>query len=498
MKKNTSILLFLSLFCVGFAFAQGHGHLKMSEYYSDHMVLQRNIPLVIDGESSPLQQVRLTIDDKQYSTTADADGQWSIPIEPLSADETYTLTVSTPTETLRFNHVLAGELWLCSGQSNMEFMLKQTPITPDELAQINDSALRLFDMKAAYRTNHVKWSADILDSIQIHKYYSPTKWSTATSQAAAEFSAIAYYFGKMLRDSLNVPVGLICNAVGGSPTESWIEEAELKEYIPSMLNDWKNNELVQDWVRQRGMYNIANAQRPNQQHPYMPSYLFTTGIKPFLNVPIKGVIWYQGESNAQDAITHNLLFKLLVDNWRTAWGNTQLPFYYVQLSSLNRDTWPQFRDSQRRLLDEISNIGMVVSSDKGDSLDVHPVNKQPIGWRLGLMALRNTYHHNVVASGPLFKHALFSPARVIVTFENGEGLNASDGGTIRGFEIAGKDGIFYKVSAVVKENSVILSHGKVVNPQYVRYGWEPYTTANLINGAGLPASTFYYNNIQTP
>ena len=248
MKKNTPILLFLSLFCASFAFAQEHGHLKMSEYYSDYMVLQRNIPLVIDGESSPLQQVRLTIDDKQYSTTADADGQWSIPIEPLSADETYTLTVSTPTETLRFNHVLAGELWLCSGQSNMEFMLKQTPITPDELAQINDSALRLFDMKAAYRTNHVKWSADILDSIQIHKYYSPTKWSTATSQAAAEFSAIAFYFGKMLRDSLHVPVGLICNAVGGSPTESWFEAADLIEYIPSMLHDCKNNELVQDYI----------------------------------------------------------------------------------------------------------------------------------------------------------------------------------------------------------------------------------------------------------
>ena len=494
--KSRIFLFFIFLFFYNIPVsAQSNSSLWMSEYYSDFMIFQHETPIHISGKAASDKKISVSINDVNYSTITDKNNNWSVEIEPLKAGGPYTLVVSTSSDTLRYSDVLAGEVWLCSGQSNMEFMLQQTPISKEELSQINDSSLRLFDRKARYRTNHVQWSNDVLDSIQSLHYYSPTKWYIASSQSVSPFSAVAYHFGKMLRDSLNIPIGLICNAIGGSPIESWIDETELEARYPMILNDWNNNNLIQEWVRQRASYNIRNASHNNQKHPYMPGYLYATGIKPLINLPIKGVVWYQGESNAQDAKTHGELFKLLVDNWRAGWNNPSMPFYYVQLSSLNRETWPEFRDSQRKLLTEISNTGMAVSSDWGDSLDVHPVNKKPIGERLALLALHNTYQFNVVANGPLFRRAALHDKQVILTFDYGKGLKSSDGMAIRGFEIAGEDGVYYPANVKIVNDSIVLSNKNILNPIFVRYGWKPYSTANLVNGAGLPASTFHCSEI---
>ena len=293
----------------------------------------------------------------------------------------------------------------------------------------------------------------------------------------------------MLADSLQVPVGLILNAVGGSPTEAWIDRKTLEFEFPDILQDWTKNDFIQDWVRERAALNIKQASNPLQRHPYEPCYLFEAGIQPLHRYPIKGIIWYQGESNAHNMEVHERLFPLLVNSWRQNW-NADLPFYYVQLSSIDRPSWTWFRDSQRRLAQTVSNTGMAVSSDRGDSLNVHPTRKKEIGERLAHWALNKTYGHNVIPSGPLFRNATFTDNAAYITFDYAKGLRTSDGDPIRTFEIAEQEGLYYPAQAVVENGKVKVWNDQVTHPKLVRYGWQPFTRANLVNEAGMPASTF--------
>ncbi len=491
MKNKLYTLITLILLAqTSLVFADGEVKLQMPSYYSDNMMLQYGVDITVNGKGKANETVHVSIEGHNLSAQVNYNNQWDVVIPPLKAGGPYTLTVSSSTDTLRYNNILAGDVWFCSGQSNMEFMLKETPISKDELARINNSNIRLYDMKAKYRTNAVMWDKTPLDSINAYHYFQSPSWETLSQESVADFSAVAYYFGKMLNDSLDIPIGLICNAVGGSPTEAWIDAEVLQTEFPEILHDWKNNGIVQDWVRGRALLNIKKSRAHSQLHPYMPGYLFESGVRPFDGFPMKGVIWYQGESNAHDIAAHEKLFKLLVYNWRHHWQSDSLPFYYVQLSSLNRDTWPEFRDSQRRMLKEIPKVGMAVSSDYGDPRDVHPVNKKPIGQRLARLALADTYNKSIVSSGPLFQKVDFLNQTAKVYFEQANGLKTSDGAKIRGFEIAGRDGVYHTADAFVYNSCVYLSSQNVDSPKYVRYAWQPYTTANLVNGDELPASTF--------
>lgn len=469
-----------------------YGGLKLSPLYTDNMVLQRDTPLQIHGTANAGEQVTVSIDRQRWTVTTGQDGKWSVRLLPLKAGGPYTLTVSTPKRALKYTNVLAGEVWLCSGQSNMEFMLKQASTGRKDIPQAADDRLRLYNMEARWRTNAVQWDASVLDSLNHLQYYADTRWATCTPEDAAHFSAIAYYFGQMLRDSLQVPVGLICNAVGGSPTEAWVDRRTLEYEFPAILKDWLHNDFIQDWVRGRAALNIKQSKDKYQRHPYEPCYLFESGIRPLDQYPVKGVIWYQGESNAHNREAHETLFKLLVESWRKNWDNADLPFYYVQLSSINRPSWPWFRDSQRRMMEELPHTGMAVSSDWGDSLDVHPTNKKPIGKRLARWALNKTYgYHRLLPSGPLFRRADFRRGEVLVTFDHGLGMKASDGKPLRTFEVAEVEGVYYPAGAeVVGENQLKVSSASVKNPRYIRYGWQPFTRANLVNADNLPASTF--------
>lgn len=471
-----------------------YGGLSLSPLYTDNMVLQRDTPLSIHGTADAGEQVTVRIDRQQWITKTTPDGKWSVKLSPLKAGGPYTLTVSTPKKTLKYANVLVGEVWLCSGQSNMEFMLNQSTTGKKDIPQAADEQLRLYDMKARWRTNAVQWDASVLDSLNHLQYYEDTRWETSTPDNAACFSAIAYYFGRMLRDSLNVPVGLICNAIGGSPTESWVDRNTLEYQFPAILKDWTHNDFIQDWVRGRAALNVKLSKEKYQRHPYEPCYLYESGIRPLEQYPVKGVIWYQGESNAHNREAHEKLFKLLIGSWRKNWANEELPFYYVQLSSIARPSWPWFRDSQRRMMDEIPHTGMAVSSDYGDSLDVHPRNKRPIGERLARWALNKTYGMaGIVPSGPLFRQADFREDAVYVTFDYGKGMKSSDGAPLRTFEVAETDGVYYPAVAEVIDgriNRIKVYSEQVKHPRYVRYGWQPFTRANLVNEAGLPASTF--------
>lgn len=467
-----------------------YGGLKMPLLYTDNMVLQREVPLTIQGTANAGDQVTVSIADRQMKTKVGPNGKWSVTLPPLKAGEPYTLKISTNQKVLQYHNVLAGEVWLCSGQSNMEFMLKQASTARLDIPRAADQELRLYDMKARWRTNAVEWETTVLDSLNHLQYYKDTEWKECAPETVSDFSAIAYYFGKMLRDSLKVPVGLICNAVGGSPTEAWIDRTSLEYHFPAILKDWTQNDFIQEWVRGRAALNIKKSVNNRQRHPYEPCYLYESGIRPLEQYPIRGIIWYQGESNAHNWEAHEALFKLLVNAWRKSWNDDCLPFYYVQLSSLDRPSWPWFRDSQRRMLNEISDIGMAVSSDHGDSLDVHPTCKQPVGERLARWALNKTYLKDIVPSGPLFRGADVRGEKVYLSFDYGQGMRSSDGKSLRCFEVAEFEGIYYPATAEVVGEQVKVYSKEVRNPRYVRYGWQPFTRANLVNRAGLPASTF--------
>ena len=469
-----------------------YGGLQMSPYYTDNMVLQYGRQIELQGMANAGEKVSVSIAGQKHRATADTDGKWTVALSPLKAGGPYTLKIETGKKKLVYKNVMAGEVWLCSGQSNMEFQLNQSATGKEDIPMAENRNIRLFDMKARWRTNPVEWDASVLDSLNHLQYFHDTQWTECTPQTAARFSAIAYHFGKMLQDSLQVPIGLICNAVGGSPTEAWVSRRMLEFEFPAILRDWTKNDFIQDWVRGRAAQNIRKSKDKFQRHPYEPCYLFESAILPMQQFPIRGVIWYQGESNAHNIEAHEKLFERLVRSWRQYWEDEDMPFYYVQLSSLNRPSWPLFRDSQRRMLQDIDNSGMAVSTDKGNPTDVHPTEKREVGQRLAYWALNETYgFSNVVPSGPLYSDVEFKKGAAYVSFDYDEGLRpAKEGEELLTFEIAGEDRRFYPAKAVVEGNRVKVWSKEVKNPTIVRYGWQPYTKANLVNGAGLPASTF--------
>ena len=480
-----------------------YGGLQMPVTYSDNMVLQREKPLSVTGIANAGQKVTVQIAGQKKETVTAPNGKWSVTLEPLRAGGPYELTIEASSDKkgkkkagdsqkIVYKNVLIGEVWLCSGQSNMAFRVDE--LVDSQHKELTGYAgkqpqIRLFNMEPRWFTNAVEWDTSVMDSLNRLQYYHDTQWTVCNEQTADKFSAVAFSFGQMLSDSLQVPIGLILNAVGGSGTEAWIDRKTLEFDFTDILYNWTENDFIQDWVRGRAALNIKKSTNKQQRHPYEPCYLYETGIEPLQQYPIRGIIWYQGESNAQNMETHERLFPLLVNSWRENWQE-ELPFYYVQLSSIDRPSWTWFRDSQRRMMQEIPNCGMAVSSDRGDSLNVHPRYKREIGERLARWALNRTYGHRLTPSGPLFRSVEFKDGAAYITFEYAEGLHTSDGQPIRTFEIAEYDGLFVPAEAEIVDGKVKVRSDKIVRPQLVRYGWQPFTRANLVNGDELPASTF--------
>lgn len=468
------------------------GGLSMSALWGDGMVLQRDRVLKIKGVANAGDLVTVRFGRQTQTASTLRNGRWEVKLEAMPAGGPYVMTVKTKGKSLEFKNILLGEVWLCSGQSNMAFRVNEGVGVKEVIAASANDRIRLYNLKPRVITDAVSWDSAALVALNRLDYYCPTKWESAAPGSVADFSAIAYYFGKMLSDSLHVPIGLICNAVGGAPAEAFIDRKalEFNHQLVDILYHWTKNDMIQDWARGRAVQNMKNSPVKRQRHPYEPCYLYDTGIRPLADFAIKGVIWYQGESNAHNVELHESIFPVLVDSWRRTW-HEDLPFYYVQLSSLNRPSWPHFRNSQREMLSKIEHSGMAVSSDLGNPTDVHPKQKRPVGERLAFWALNKTYGlKQVVPSGPLYKSVDFRHGAAYVEFEYGQGMKTSDGQALRTFEVAGKDGLYSEAEAVVEDGRIKVSSPKVPIPIRVRYGWQPYTTANLVNGAGIPASTF--------
>ena len=466
-----------------------YGGLSLPAVFGDNMVLQRNISFYLKGTADAGETVVVRLGGKELARgVTDARGVWNVRIPALTAVDSTTFTVSTARRTLTFHNVAVGEVWLCSGQSNMAFKLRQSSDAARDLPKTTDRGLRLYHMQPRWETDNVEWDSAAVDSVSSLQYYRPARWVASSPQSAADFSAVAYYMGRMLRDSLRVPVGLICNAVGGTPIESWIDRPTLEEYYPQVLRHWKNNDFVMDWVRGRAAKNLAR--RPGGRHPYHPAYCFETGMVPLLDFPLRGVAWYQGESNAHNPDSWR--FDLLARSWRMRTGDISLPFYIVQLSGIERPSWPWLRDTQRLAQRSVFATQMVVTSDLGLRHDVHPPYKRSVGERLAQSMLRHTYGRSTAPVSPeVGQQSSVKEDRVELDLREAQGLHGSDGQPLRGFEIAGADELFYP--AIVQldaEGKVQLRSSEVAKPCYVRYGWQPFPTCNVVNAAGLPLGTF--------
>lgn len=464
------------------------GGLSMPEVYADGMIVQRDRHFTIKGRADAGSHINVNIDNRNFSAVANNRGDWSVTVPPLLVGAPYTLTVTDGKDTLTFKNILAGEVWVASGQSNMAFTVGETVDAATTLETPADTLLRFFDMKPRASTSNSKeWPEEVLRETRNLNYYLPAHWQSAEKVNPA-WSAVAYHFGKMLRDSLQVPVGIISNSIGGAPTESWVDITTLEEGMPGIIAGWPKNHFVQEWVGKRATQNAVDP--AVNGHPYKPGYLFATGILPLGNIPVAGVIWYQGESNEQNVEVHEKLFGMLLKSWREYFGDPDMPVHYVQLSSISRPSWPEFRDSQRRMSTSLPNVAMAVSFDHGDSLDVHPRNKKPVGQRLGLTALNRVYGHSNEWSGPTVASAVSDGSSIILTMDHARGLTTSDGGEPITFEIAEIDGVYFPAKATIKDNKIILTNMDVKNPKYARYGWQPFSRANVINSDNLPASTF--------
>lgn len=493
------IVIFFVLFLV---INTSHSQIKVAEIFTDNMVLQRDEPIKIWGTGSPETHVEVQFLDKKESTIVDSKGTWSVKFFKQSANNTpRKLRVITSQDIITLNNILIGDIWLLVGQSNMEWPMSGEMHFEEELKYADNKQLRFYNPKYIGKNIYGEaYNQDQRTKLAGGELFNSDNWEVSDTTSFKAMSAVGYYFGKQIINKKGLPVGLINLSIGGAPLETFIALETLKEnkkFSKKTGSNWLFNEHLPDWIRERGRENTNGDQIDSSfngpNHAYKPGFAFSTGIAPILEMPIKGILWYQGESNAQekDRVEEYLeLQKLMIEDYREKWEKPNLPFYWVQLSSIdtiNYDShfWPEFRNGQRRLLEEMKNVGMAVSSDIGARHDVHPRNKKAVGYRLARWALNKEYGQDILVSGPLPKNAIYKNGKVIVDFKfTGKELKTVDGNPLQGFSIDGKS----QVPGKIKGDKVFIKTSK--KPKFIYYNWQPWAKGNLINSEDLPASTF--------
>jgi arylsulfatase A-like enzyme len=492
--------------------------LQLPQVFGSHMVLQAQASLPIWGIARPASEVTIQLGAETLKTTASSSGHWKVLFAPRAATSTPTsLLIQSGKERVTLSDILIGEVWVCAGQSNMEWPLSQSANGAVELSTAKHPQLRLLHLVGGARGGSGSYTQSHLARLKTEEFCEG-QWRVASAESAREFSAVAWYFARELQQELNVPVGLICPAIGGTPTEAWISRDALEadtELQGLVAGNWLDNERLGDFCRTRGQQNLLTAMQAGDRipgddlglnHSFKPGFMWSAGIKPLIPYAIRGAIWYQGESNAETparAREHGQLFPLLIQHWREQWGQGDFPFLYVQLPGLNRPEWPWFRDGQRRTLDQLKNVGMAITIDMGHPSNVHPTLKKPVGQRLAKWALGTTYKLKTHATytGPLLDVAEREGDSMVISFNHvGAGLKSSDEKPLRHFEVCGKDGIFHTATAkIVGKKIIAVSNSKVSKPCDVRYGWLPYPNpaVNLLNSANLPASPFTTESTKT-
>lgn len=464
--------------------------LSPASVFSDHMVLQRDQPVPIWGTAKPGDTITVMLaphgpspadPPTTVATKVDANGRWRIELAPLKASSQpmdVRITSAAGDPAVVMTDVLVGEVWVASGQSNMEWPLYKCTNGAADIANADDVQLRLLTVPMGVSTTGPR------TSMPLQHNGTPGKWKRCTSSSIQNFSGVAYYFARDLRKALGVPVGVIYQAVGGTTCRAWSPRSAFNgdPVLEKYLADWEAR--IKNWNAQWGADPGEDLNRP--------MVLYDAIIAPLQPYAIQGVIWYQGESDSGDAPTFRHLFPSLIKSWRQEWGGREFPFLFVQVAPHNGWT-PELREAQLQTWKTVSNTAMVVTADVGpvDSNDFHPPNKAPVGLRLALAARSLVYGENLEYSGPVYESCTLDAGRVIVRFTHFTGgLKTGDRKALRGFTIAGADGVFVDAEAVIEGDTVVVSSPTVPMPVAVRYGWANMLNGNLANGEGLPASPF--------
>jgi sialate O-acetylesterase len=458
MKKLAIRISAALLFLAGFL-QTSYGNISLPGIFSDNMVLQQKSDVTIWGWAKTGEKVVLKADwiPAEISTTADNQGKWSLALKTPEAGGPYNINLKGYNE-LNLKNVLIGEVWLCSGQSNMEWSASSgINNAEEEIKNANYPDIRFFSVYHAtslYPQDHCTG-----------------EWTACTSETMRSFSVIAYLYARKLHEVLGVPVGVINSSWGGTPAESWMPEDIIK-------ND--------DFLRE-----AAAKQKPVPWGPVEPGRIYNSMISPLIPFRIAGVLWYQGEANTVNASAYKELLSALIKDWRTEWGY-EFPFYYAQIAPYKYGRpyeGVEVREAQRKVL-TVPNTGMVVLSDIGDTTNIHPKNKQDAALRFANLAL-NRYYNKVKTedSGPLYKDMRIDRNKVMIFFDHADGLYVK-GDKLDCFEVAGEDKVYYPATAKIKDNMVIVQSDKVKIPLSVRFAWSNTATPNLFNSANLPASCF--------
>ena len=488
-------MLVTVLFPCSFASAQ----VTLPKVISDHMVIQRELPVHVWGRATPSERVSVSFRNENTIATADRLGRWNAYLKPGAAGGPFEMTVKSEGANAGpgsvIHDILVGDVWVASGQSNMEFPMERVATASADLPRADNARIRLMIVKKRASD----YPQDDVDT---------EGWAASSPETAKDFSAVAWYFAHEIEQREQVPVGVIDSTWGGTVAESWVrltalgEDPALNGLFASrgkMLDKAADAEAeIKDQKRQQEEAKAAGKPAPQfPWHPPLeswgPGLLWNGMIAPLKGLPIRGAIWYQGESNSalERYPIYNRVMRALIEDWRRQWGVGAFPFLYVQISNFKstpREDWANLRQQQVETLG-LRNTAMAVTIDIGNPDDVHPTDKVDVGHRLALAARHLSYGEDVEYWGPMFRQATPEGTAIRAWFDHGKGLSAR-GGELTGFEVAGADGKFVVAKAKIDGETVVVSSPDLPTPIYMRYGWANSPLCNLFNGEGLPASPF--------
>jgi sialate O-acetylesterase len=475
--------------------------IRLPAVIGDNMVLQRNSDAPIWGWADPGERITVDVSwsEDHLAVKADTDGRWKLNITGPPVGKPGRMTLKGE-NTITLENILAGEVWVCSGQSNMQWTVSNSSYAQEEIAAADYPRIRLFSVE---RKVADKPQDDCTGS-----------WVECSPETIPGFSAVAYFFGRELHRKLDIPIGLIHTSWGGTPAEAWTSWPMLEtdsDFAP-ILERWEQavkkypqakaeyDKKLEQWKKARAEgKNPGRAPRApfGPGNPHSPSGLYNAMIAPLIPYAIQGAIWYQGESNASRAYQYRELFPAMIRSWRQSWGRGDFPFLFVQLANFMEikpepadSAWAELREAQTMTLG-LPNTGMAVIIDIGEANDIHPRNKQDVGKRLALWALARSYGQNVVYSGPMYKSMRRDGNKIILEFDHiGGGLVAKHNDPLMGFAVAGQDRQFVWADVRIVGKTIVVSSEQVPEPVAVRYAWADNPVCNLYSEAGLPASPF--------
>ena len=473
--------------------------LKMSPVFGDSMVVQRDVPIHIWGWTTPGTEVKVEMAGHQATAKADSQGRFDCKLDPLPAGGPHQMVIEAD-ESRKFSDVLVGEVWVCSGQSNMAW----------SVAQANDPDLE--SLSANYPNIRLISVPQVASQEPLNDF--DGKWEACTPETVMSFSAVGYFFGRQLHQTLDVPIGLIDNAWGGSAAEAWIRRDVLEQegQYGELLERWdttvktydheaalaKHKERLAQWQKNK-KGNRPRPPRDQRNSNHRPANLYNGVLHPVLGYTIRGAIWYQGESNAGRAYQYRDLFPLMIQTWRDHWGQGDFPFYWVQLADFRAEVdspaesdWAELREAQTMTMSKLENTGEAVITDLGEASDIHPRNKQDVAKRLARWALAKDYGYVIDYHSPTYRSMEIKDGKAVLKFDHvGDRLDTFDVRELIGFAIAGKDKAFVNAEAkIVDKETIEVWSDSVADPVAVRYAWADNPICNVQSNDGLPMTPF--------